>query len=61
MNLMRLYLTINYTLLNDELFICGDFNIHVNKAETLKTFDLVQDITEPTHLIFGNILRAFTE
>ena len=47
-----------YTLKNDRLLICGDFNIHVdnkldssvtNFLEILSNFGLVQNIREPTH------------
>ena len=53
-----------YHLYKNEIIICGDFNIHVNKPKdknTIKlntiidTFDLTQHINQPTHRL-GNTL-----
>ncbi len=54
----------HYNIIKDEVIICGDFNIHVNKPDDPNTkkfkdildqFDLVQHINEPTHNL-GNTL-----
>ena len=44
-------------LLNEQLLICGDFNIHVNTSnvnaikfkDLLQSMSLIQQVTEPTH------------
>ncbi len=54
----------HYNIIKDEVIICGDFNIHVNKPDDANTkkfmdilsqFNLVQHINEPTHKL-GNTL-----
>ncbi len=54
----------HYNIIKDEVIICGDFNIHVNKPDDpntmkfmdiLSQFNLVQHINEPTHKL-GNTL-----
>ncbi len=54
----------HYNIKKDEVIICGDFNIHVNKPDDpntktsmdiLSQFNLVQHINEPTHKL-GNTL-----
>ncbi len=51
----------HYNIIKDEIIICGDFNIHVNKPDDpntkkfmdiLSQFNLVQHINEPTHKHF---------
>ncbi len=48
----------HYSIRKDEVIICGDFNIHINKPDDpntkkfmdiLSQFNLVQHINEPTH------------
>ncbi len=54
----------HYNIIKDEVIICGDFNIHVNKTEdpdstkfmaVLSRFNLTQHVNEPTHRL-GNII-----
>ncbi len=54
----------HYNIIKDEVIICGDFNIHVNKPDDpntkkfmdiLSQFNLVWHINEPTHKL-GNTL-----
>ncbi len=54
----------HYNIIKDEVIICGDFNIHVNKPDDSNTekfmdilykFNWVQHISEPTHKL-GNTL-----
>ncbi len=54
----------HYNIIKDEVIICGDFNIYVNKPDDpntkklmdiLSQFSLVQHINEPTHKL-GNTL-----
>ncbi len=54
----------HYLCMKDEIFFCGNYNIHVNKPNDYKarrlqsildTFDLKQHVKEPTHEL-GNTL-----
>ncbi len=55
----------HYNIIKDEVIICGDFKIHVNKPDDYNTktfmdilsqFNLVQHINEPTYKL-GNTLN----
>ncbi len=50
----------HYNIIKDEVIICDDFNIHVNKPDDpntkkfmdiLSQFNLIQNINEPTHTL----------
>ncbi len=60
----------HYNNIKDEVIICGDFNIHVNKPDNhntkkfidiLSEFNLVQHINEPTHKLVTTLDLIITK